>query len=375
VPEVLSTRVLNRTLLARQMLLERQRATVPETIEHLVGMQGQEPLDPYLGLWTRIRDFDPEQLAGLVIDRTVARGPLMRVTLHMASARDFLRLRPALQPLMESRFRSSPFARELDGIDFEAVAAAGRELIATRPRTRAELSSLLATRWPDRDPLSLAYLITHIVPVVQVPPRGVWGKRGQPTWTTAEAWLGRPLAAPDVGRMFRRYLAAFGPATVMDFQSWSGLSRVREVVDPMRSRLRTFRAEAGAELFDLPDGPLVDADVPAPVRFLPYYDNVLLGHADRTRIVPDEPRAPMFPGYNGNLGGLLVDGFFRGLWRLEREKGSATLLIEVTKPLSKRHHWAVTAEGGRMLAFAAADATERDVRITHRADPGDQRRS
>jgi Winged helix DNA-binding domain len=365
--QVLSTRTLNRTLLARQMLLERERATAAATIEHLVGMQGQEPLDPYVGLWTRIERFDPAELAALVTDRTVVRGPLMRVTLHMATARDFLRLRPALQPLMESRFRSSPFARELDGVDLEAVAAAGRELIDGQPRTRAELSGLLAQRWPDRDPLSLAYLITHIVPVVQVPPRGVWGKRGQATWTTADGWLGQPLASkPDLASIVRRYLAAFGPASVMDLQNWSGLTRIREVIEPMRSQLRTFRDESGTELFDLPDAPLAEPDIPAPVRFLPCYDNVLLGHADRRRIVPDEPRAPIFPNYDRNLGSLLVDGFFRGQWKIERSEGQATLEAEVTKRLSKRHSAAVTAEGQRLLAFTDADADTREVRITHR---------
>jgi Winged helix DNA-binding domain len=269
--------------------------------------------------------------------------------------------------LMEGRFRSSPFARELDGIDLETVAAAGRELIEAQPRTRAELSRLLAERWPDRDSLSLAYVITHVVPVVQVPPRGVWGKRGQATWTAAESWLGQPLAPkPDLASMVRRYLAAFGPASVMDFQSWSGLTRIREVVEPMRPRLRTFRDESGTELFDLPDAPLADPDSPAPVRFLPYYDNVLLGHADRTRIVPHEPRAPMFPDYDWNLGSLLVDGFFRGQWKLDRNQGRVTLEVEVTKRLSKRHAAAVTAEGRRLLAFTDADADERDVRITYR---------
>jgi hypothetical protein len=367
VAEVLTTRQLNRTLLARQGLLERRETTAAETIEHLVGMQAQEPPDPYVGLWTRIKGFDPAELAGLVTDRTMVRGPLMRVTLHMVTAGDFLRVRPLLQSLMESRFRSSPFARELDGIDLETVAAAGRELIEARPRTRAELSRLLAERWPDRDPIALAYVVTHVVPVVQVPPRGVWGKRAQATWTTAESWLGQPLASdPEVRGIVRRYLAAFGPASVVDFQSWSGLTRVREVVEPMRARLRTFRDKNGVELLDVPDAPLADPDVPAPVRFLPYYDNVLLGHADRTRIVPDEPRAEMFPGYNSSLGGLLVDGFFRGLWRPDRDQERTTLEVEVTKRLSKRHAAAVTAEGRRLLAFTDPDADARDVRITYR---------
>jgi Winged helix DNA-binding domain len=368
VPEVLTTRQLNRTLLQRQMLLERQEATAAEIVEHLVGMQAQEPVDPYVGLWTRIQHFDPAELAALITDRAMVRGPLMRVTMHMLPAGDFLRLRPLLQPLMESRFRSSPFARELDGIDLETVAATGKELIEAKPRTRAELSRLLAERWPDRDPLSLAYVITHIVPVVQVPPRGVWGKRAQATWTTAESWLGQPLASkPDLASMVLRYLAAFGPASVMDFQSWSGLTRIREVVEPMRSQLRTFRDENGTELFDLPDAPLADPDTPAPVRFLPYYDNVLLGHADRTRIVPDEPRAPMFPGYESNLGSLLVDGFFRGQWKIDRDGGEATLEVEVTKRLSKRHASAVTGQGRRLLAFRDPVAEARDVRVTYRA--------
>jgi Winged helix DNA-binding domain len=367
--EVLSTRALNRALLGRQMLLERHEGSATETLEHLVGMQGQVPLDPYLGLWTRLKDYDPAELAALVSDRKVVRAPLMRVTIHMVTARDFVRLRPLLQSLHEARFRSSPFVRHLDGIDTDEVATAGRELVEEAPRTRAELSRLLAERWPDRDSLSLAYVLTHLVPLVQVPPRGVWRESGQATWTTAESWLGRPIEAePAAGEMVTRYLAAFGPASVMDFQNWSGLTRMGEVIEPMRSRLRTYRDERGTELLDVPDAPLPDPDTPAPVRFLPNYDNVLLGHADRTRVVPDEPRAPMFPGYGSNLGSLLVDGFFRGLWKVEREKGSATLLVEVTKRLSKRDAAAVSAEGMRMLEFTHADAESRDVRITCRAE-------
>lgn len=365
--EVLSTRALNRALLERQMLLERQDRTAAQTIEHLVGMQGQVPLDPYLGLWTRLKDHDPAELAALVRDRKVVRAPLMRVTIHMVTARDLVRLRPLLQSLHEARFRSSPFARDLDGIDIDEVVKAGRELVEEEPRTRAELSRLLADRWPDRDPLSLAYVITHIVPVVQVPPRGVWGQSGQATWTTAESWLGRPLEAESAAaEMVTRYLAAFGPASVMDFQNWSGLTRIGEVIEPMRSRLRTYRDERGTELFDLPDAPLPGPDTVAPVRFLPNYDNVLLGHADRTRVVPDEPRAPMFPGYTSNLGSVLVDGFFRGLWKVERQKGVATLLVEVPNRLSKPDAEAVSAEGMRMLEFTHADAESRDVRITYR---------
>jgi hypothetical protein len=365
--EILSTRALNRALLERQMLLERQDRTAAQTIEHLVGMQGQEPLDPYLGLWTRFRDFEPAELADLITERKAVRGTLMRATIHLVTARDFLALRPVMQPVPERTFRGSAFARELNGLELETVLSAGRELVSEQPRTRAELGRLLSERWPGRDAVSLAHAVTFNVPLIQVPPRGVWGQSGQATLTTAEGWLRQPLASErDVERVVLRYLAAFGPASVMDFQNWSGLTRIREVIEPMRPRLRPFRDEDGVELFDLPQGPLPDPDTPAPVRFLPNYDNVLLGHADRSRVVPGPPRAPMFPGYSGNVGSLLVDGFFCGLCKVERETGSATLLIELARPLSKRNAASVTAEGRCLLKFTDAEADARNVVITHR---------
>lgn len=349
------------------MLLERREATAAETIEHLVGMQGQEPLDPYIGLWTRLKDFEPGELATMLVEREAVRAPLMRATIHLATARDGLTLRRVMQPVPERTFRGSPYARELEGVDLEALRSAGRDLLEQEPRTRAELSRLLAERWPDHDPASLAYAITFVVPVVQVPPRGVWGKKGQATWTTMESWLGQPLdAQPATEEVVLRYLAAYGPASVKDVQRWSGLTRLREVIEPLRPRLRSFRDERGTELLDVADAPLPDPATPAPPRFLANYDNVLLGHDDRTRIAAAEPRAPLFPSYSGNLGGLLVDGFFRGLWRMEREKGAATLLVEVTKPLSKRDTAAVRAEARRLLAFTDADVEARDIRITYR---------
>ena len=365
--DVLTTRHLNRTLLDRQLLLERREATAAEAIEHLVGMQAQEPLDPYVGLWTRIQSFDPAELAQLILDRKAVRGTLMRATIHLATARDYVALRPAMQPVPERTFRGSPFARELKGLELDPVLKAGRELLQEAPRTRAQLRRLLGERWPGWDANSLAHAVTFNLPLVQVPPRGVWGQRAQPTLALAEAWLGRRLSSkPDVGWLVRRYLAAFGPASVMDFQNWSGLTRIREVIEPMRSRLRSFRDEQGTDLFDLPDAPLADPDAPAPVRFLPYYDNVVLGHANRARVMLQGPRAETFPGYTGNLGGLLVDGFLRGLWKTDRERGRTTLVVEVTRRLSKRHAAAVTAEGRRLLAFTDADADEREVRIAYR---------
>ncbi len=204
---------------------------------------------------------------------------------------------------------------------------------------------------------------------MQVPPRGIWGRSGPTAWTTAESWLGRGVdlePAPDT--MVLRYLAAFGPATVMDIQAWSGLTRLREVVERLRPQLRTFHDERGRELFDLPDAPRPDPDVSAPPRFLPEYDNLLFSFADRSRIIVGArklgaAKVPLFPGNGGSYGTVLIDGFWQGMWRIAREHGRASLVIEPFIRLSKKDATTLTEEGGRLLAFAAADADGHDVQI------------
>jgi hypothetical protein len=359
----LGPRALNRALLARQMLLERAAVSVPQALTHLVGLQAQNPNPPYTGLWTRVAGFRPEDLSALVLDRSVVRVALMRGTVHLVTADDCLDLRPIVQPLYDRDLAVTPArARALEGLDLGAVAAAARSVLAAGHRTPAELGTALAAaladRGPERDPAALTYAARSLLALVQVPPRGVWGAGGRTLYATAEDWLGRPLSAdPAPDRLVLRYLAAFGPASAPDVQAWSGLPRLGEVVDRLRPDLVTFRSTAGRELVDLPDAPRPDPDVPAPVRFVPEFDNLVMAHADRTRVVSDDDRRAHLVTPNGMPPGtVLVDGFVRASWKLSRSGGAATLTVRPFRPLAKRATSSVTAEARRLLrALAPAD--------------------
>jgi hypothetical protein len=358
---VLSRRELNRATLDRQLLLRRADRTALDVITHLVGLQGQDPDPPYVGLWNRIAGFRVDELIGLLTDRRVVRGTLYRGTQHLVAADDYVWLRPMLQPMLDGRWRGA-FGRQTAGLDRAAVAAATREILTGGGLTRPELGRALAARWPDRDPTVLGWTAQALVPILHPPPDGVWGRHGPTPFALAESWLGRPLSdRPRPGDLVLRYLAAFGPATVADVQAWSGLTRLREVVEPLRPRLRTFRDEAGRELFDLPDAPRPGPDVPAPVRFLASLDNVVLAHADRSRLMTDEQRP--YVGYSPTM---TVDGFVGGLWKIKSSRGTATLDVQLFAPLPARAEDAVRAEGARLLRFHAAGADAHDIRLTLR---------
>ena len=344
---VVTLRGLNRATLHRQFLLERVTRPAYDTVEHLVGMQAQEPLSAYYGLWSRLVAFDPAELSGLLTDRRAVRAPLHRTTIHLVTDADHGRLGPLFREMLHRRFASSPFRSVLDGLDLDEFRAAVATLVTGNPRSRAELASLLADRWPALDAESLGYAVTHLLPVVQVPPRGVWGRSGRPLWTTAGSWLGPPGAASDRESLVRRYLAAFGPASVRDLQIWSGLTRLRPVVE--RMELRRLRDWRGRELFDVPDGALLDPDTPAPVRFLPEFDNVLLAHDDRSRIISDEDyRRGIVIGGRSTV---LVDGFVHGTWTVS----TAGLDVQAFRPLSPAQRAAVEEEGMRLLEFAGSE--------------------
>ena len=326
-------------------------------------MQAQIPNSPYIGLWSRLAVFRTDDLARLITKRRVVRLVLMRGTIHLVTARDCLALRPLMQPILERALKGN-FSRQLAGMSIRAIAAAGRALLETEPRTGAALGGLLQKRWPDRDARSLAYAVQYLEPLVQVPPRGVWGASGQATWTTVEAWLDDRLASktsPD--RMVMRYLAAFGPATVADMRAWSGLPGLRAVAERLRPRLRTFRNDRGLELFDLPGAPRPDPDTPAPPRFLPFYENALLSYADRSRFIPPGRRGHGFTNEGLLVGTVLIDGFVGARWRVSRDRGNAILRIEPFERLRKQDRDALAEEGARLLAFAADDAQARDVQF------------
>jgi len=361
--EVLSRRSVNRATLARQLLLERHDLGLLDAVEHLVGLQAQTPHTWYHGLWSRLTGFDPERLAELLTSRAVVRIALMRSTIHLVSAGDCHRLRPLVQPVIE-RSMSGNFGRNLVDVDPDELTAAGKKLVDEQPRTFSELGRLLAEQWPGRDPASLAQAIRAWVPLVQVPPRGVWGKSGRSLHTSADAWLGAPdMPAMTPDELVVRFLTAFGPATVKDAQTWSGVTRLAEVFDRLRPALVTFRDEDGRELFDLPDAPRPDPDTPAPIRYLYDFDNLLLSHADRSRVISEGYHRQHFAMDGPMPQIVLVDGVTNGTWRITRAKTAATLTIQPFDRLTGPDRAELVEEGERLLTFAAPSATERDIRI------------
>ena len=364
---VLTRRALNRATLARQLLLGRVERTALDAIADLAGMQAQAPLSPHVGLWTRLRGFAPAELDALYEQRRVVRASLMRATVHVVDARDALAWRALVAPV-GVRSVNGAFGKRLTGVDLAALTATAEGLMNEAPRTTQELGRLLAEQFPGREPIALAYGARARLDLVQVTPRGQWGAGGSAAHTTMAAWLGRACADSTVDaaavdaaatpdEMFLRYLAAFGPASVADAQAWSGLTRLAEVAERLRPRLRTYRDEDGRELFDLPEAAHPSPGVPAPVRYLPEYDNLLLSHADRSRVILDGRKPPLPAGNGARAGTLLVDGFWQGNWQLDRGADTATLTVSTFAALTPAQHEEAEWEGTRLLDFIAPQLT------------------
>lgn len=360
-PPVLSPRALNRALLARQMLLTRVNLPVTNVIEQLVGIQAQDPIAPYYGLLTRIEGFRPENLSKLIQDKKVVRLSLMRSTIHLVTSQDSMSLRPLVQPVQESVLRNS-FGKGLYGLDVQAVVDAGRSLIETSPLTFSELGKQLNKQWPATDAATLAAIIRTFIPLIQLPPRGLWGNNGQAFHTSTEAWLGN-LPFPNLTTidLILRYLAAFGPASIRDIQVWSGLTKLKEMIEQLRPQLIFFRDEQGNELLDIPNAPRPDANIPSPPRFLGGFDNILLSYSDRSRIIKDEYRNKVFTKNGIIKSTLLIDGFVSGIWKVQRGKGSVQLIVEPFKKIPSIELNALKEEGNRLLDFIAGNGTTREI--------------
>jgi len=342
---VLDLRALNRATLDRQLLLRRSPLSAGAAVEHLLGLQAQNVKPPYYALAARLDGFTPEDLSGPMAEREVVRIVTMRSTIHTHTATDALTLRPLVQAARDREL--GIFRKGLVGVDLDRLAVLARELVEAEPRTMKELREALLVEWPDADPQALAIAARCRLPLVQVTPRGLWGRSGQVALTTVEHWLGRPAEpVPTPDATVLRYLAAFGPASVKDMQTWAGLTRLREAFERLRPRLVTFYDPNGVELFDPPDAPRPAADTPAPPRFLPEFDNLLLSHADRTRVVPAEYWGRAWQG-NVAHRTLLVDGFLAGIWKID--DGHGHLVVEPFGRLTKAQRDEVTAEGARML--------------------------
>lgn len=352
--ETLTNRALNRATSARQHLLERTTDSVGDVVARLVGLQAQETHSWYIGLWDRIADFDPLRVNELMESRGLVRIVVMRSTIHLVTADDALGLRPLVDPVIEKGTKGN-WGRHLNHLDWDEVADMSRTLFVDGALTFAEIGRRLQEHWPNVDAAALAHIPRTRLALVQVPPRGMWSHSGAARHMPIETWLDRPRGGMSLDGMVLRYLAAFGPASVRDVQTWCGLTRLREVFDRLRPELLTFNNEDGVELFDIPDAPRPDPDVVAPVRLLYRFENCLLSYADRSRFIPVE-HSTTLNWANALAGGTFtVDGFTAGLWRVAADRNGAKIILTPASKLAKRLRSQVEAEAVALLQFLHDD--------------------
>ena len=364
VERILTLRELNRTTLARQLLLERTSLAPIDAIKQLAGMQSQLSNPPYIGLWSRLHAFQRHDLTQLLEQRQVVRTSMMRRTLHLTTAEDYMCFRSALQSLHTRGLNAYFTKQQVNGLEKDRLLAEIRAYVQEKPRTNGELRAKIAEMIPNMGE-RLLYMVRISLPLIQTYPGGAWGVGGSPAYTEATTWLGRSFVSEAEGlcTLIRSYLLAFGPASVKDLQTWSGLSGLAPAIDALRAELTTFRDEQGRELFDLPGAPLAEAERPAPVRYLPDFDNVMLAYDNRSRIIADAYRPFVFPGNSMVLPTFLVDGFVSGVWKIERTSAGAKLLIQPFEPLANQVCQELQEEGERLLHWVAEKTTTFEIEI------------
>ncbi|WP_017584483.1 winged helix DNA-binding domain-containing protein [Nocardiopsis valliformis] len=360
---VLDDRALNRATLARQALLAPSDLSPLDTVAHLGGVQAQEPQEPFVGLWSRLRSFDPAELSDLLTERRAVRVHLMRRTVHLVAAEDALAWRSRFDAMLRQKVMGV-YREDLGDVDLAELAAAGRAVMSDgEPRSMSELVAALAERWPSvgRRPLG-EMLVAALLPVAQAPPRGLWRARGGVRNVLLSSWLGReidpltpqgPEGVDPVGQaLVRRYLAAYGPATSTDLRSWCGLAGLPAAVAAVRPELVSFRDQRGRELLDLPDAPRPTPETEAPVRFLPAFDNALLGYHYRSRIIGDEHRGLSVAGERV----VLVDGRVAATWRTGKD---GVVAVTPLRPLHRSEQDEVVTQAGRLALFLSGGGSDR----------------
>mgnify|MGYP000397715594 CR=1 FL=1 len=350
---VLTLRELNRTSLQRQMLIERQEVSVTEAVDKLIGLQSQIPNPPYIGLWTRLKNFSKDDLTHTIENRKIVRAAMMRSTLHLMTTEVYGKIQKTIQPALEKGFRSF-FGKHVADVDVEKLVAAAKPFLEEAPRSMGELREFLLTIQPDVDPAALSYAIRTYLPLVQVPPSGTWGVGTRASYIPADMWLDEPQDADAIG-VFKLYLAGYGPASIMDFQAFTGLTSLSKTINAAKDEFTLYRNEDGKELFDLPELDIISGDTPVPVTFLPEYENALISYKDRNRILPDEHRKKVFLTAGRVASTVLVDGFVAGTWKSDRDKDTATLRIDLFEDASSTIKDKIVDEAQHLLQFIEED--------------------
>ncbi len=360
----LSLRALNRSSLARQMLLERVSLPVTKALEKTVGIQAQQAPAPYVWFWTRLKDFQRDDLAQAIEAHEIVKATFFRATLHLTTREDYLRFRTAITPALTGAAESIVKGRENTGFDQAEILEMGRKFIAQEPRSFAEITAYFSETLPQFDIGALRYSVRTHLHLIQVPTDTYWSYPGNPKFTLAETWNGEASSPKDETKaLIKRILAAFGPASLNDLQKWTSLM-LKDILPTFKDELVIYHDEKKKELFDIADMPLVDEDTPVPIRFLPGFDNLLIAYDKRQRIVADDYRKKVYlPGLI-IAPTILIDGFVEGVWKAERKKKEAFLHMELFKPLTQSQQSQLEEEAEALIRFLEPEATRYHLQVS-----------